>query len=140
MVLAAGTKEIYPPDNGKFFSASLIVSRKHKVSHKSRIGYGADVFYDDALNTLIEIQDKAPSDVAPFRAGVHFCYELLISRVSAIFNYGLYVVDPYGGQGLQYHRIGLRYSVNENLLLNLSMKTHFAKAEYVEWGLGWRFR
>jgi len=139
MVLAGGAKEIYPPDNGKYFSASLIVNRKHRVSQKSGIGFGADVFYDAALNTLIEIQEKVPSDVVPIRAGVHFSYELLISRVSALFDYGLYVVDPYGGQGWQYHRIGLRYSLNENLLLNLSMKTHFAKAEYVEWGLGWKF-
>jgi hypothetical protein len=138
-VLAAGAKEIYPPDDGKYFCATLIVNRKHRISPKSALGFGGDVFYDSALNRLIENKENHPSEVAPFRAGLHFSYEMLISRVSALFDYGIYVVNAYKGDGYSYHRIGLRYQLNTNLFLNLSLKTHFAKAEYAEWGLGWKF-
>jgi len=139
-VLAAGAKEIYPPDDGKYFCASLVVNRKHRISPKSALGFGGDFFYDSALNTLIENKENHPADVAPFRAGVHFSYELLISRVSALFDYGVYVINPYKGDGPFYHRIGLRYQLKSNLFLNLSLKTHFAKAEFAEWGLGWKFQ
>jgi hypothetical protein len=136
---AAGVKEIYPPDNGKYFAATLMASRIKQISNKSKAGFGADVFYDTALETLVKISEKQSNDVAPFRAGAHLSYQLLLNRISAIFDVGVYLLNPYSEQGPLYDRIGLHYHVNDRLFINLSLKTHYAKAEYTEWGIGWKF-
>jgi hypothetical protein len=35
--------------------------------------------------------------------------------------------------------VGMRYRFDNGLLLNLVLKSHWAKADYVEWGVGYTF-
>ena len=138
-VCAAGVKEIYPPDNGKYFGATLTGNVLKQFSHKSAAGAGADLFYDTALPDLVAQKDTQPSDVFPWRAGVHLTYHLVVGKVTPFLDIGAYLLDPYKEQGPLYHRIGLRWQQGPHLLFNLSLKTHYAKAEIAEWGLGWKF-
>jgi hypothetical protein len=39
--------------------------------------------------------------------------------------------------GALYHRFGLRYSFARSLYAQLTLKTHFAKADYGEIGIGY---
>jgi hypothetical protein len=38
-----------------------------------------------------------------------------------------------------YNRFGLRYRINSNWFAQLTLKTHFAKADFGEWGFGYAF-
>jgi hypothetical protein len=55
-----------------------------------------------------------------------------------LFDIGLYLVDPYEEDGVLYNRLGLRYYFNSRFIANLSLMAHYAKAEYAEFGLGYR--
>jgi hypothetical protein len=37
-----------------------------------------------------------------------------------------------------YNRFGARYLINDHLVASLSLKTHLARAEHWEIGMGWR--
>ncbi len=52
---------------------------------------------------------------------------------------GIYLKDEYNADDQFYHRVGFRYFVNKNFYLNLTLKSHWAKADYFEYGLGIRF-
>ena len=38
-----------------------------------------------------------------------------------------------------FHRIGVRYMLTKHVIANVTLYTHWAKADYFEWGLGYEF-
>ena len=39
-----------------------------------------------------------------------------------------------------YHRVGLRYVFANGININLVLKSHWARADYVEYGIGYTFK
>jgi len=52
---------------------------------------------------------------------------------------GVYMRDRYRPNGLFYNRIGFRYQLTSGLYGNITLKSHRAKADYMEIGLGYVF-
>ena len=50
---------------------------------------------------------------------------------------GCYVRDRYRPNGPLYHRIGFRYQISNGFYGNITLKTHWAKADYMEAGIGY---
>jgi hypothetical protein len=57
-----------------------------------------------------------------------------------VLGMGAYVKDRYQPDGPLYHRIGMRYQFSNGITANLVLKSHWAKADYVEWGIGYTFK
>lgn len=98
-----------------------------------------------------------------FRAGVSLQPEFVFGRLTAGFHFGLYLFNPIKNlepyedakagtldkpliyayniekeHGWLYTRASLKYLINKHLFLNLGLKTHLQKAEFIEWGIGYR--
>lgn len=73
------------------------------------------------------------------RVGAFVGYEWYLNRLSIEGQVGFYVWDQYKENGSLYQRLGFRYYVNQNIYAAMSLKTHFAKAEAFELGLGYKF-
>ena len=99
------------------------------------------------------------------RAGVSWHHEFMIGRLTAGFHFGLYLYDPIKNlepfvdvergerrnkpliyrynvtqeDGWLYTRAVARYALTDNLFASVALKTHLQRAEFIEWGLGWRF-
>jgi hypothetical protein len=56
-----------------------------------------------------------------------------------ILGMGVYLRDVYNPDGRLYHRIGMRYHATKHWSANLVLKSHWAKADYVEYGIGYTF-
>ena len=52
---------------------------------------------------------------------------------------GVYFFTKAKDDGLIYSRVGLRAKVYKNLTASLTLKTHFFKADVIEWGVGYCF-
>jgi hypothetical protein len=97
------------------------------------------------------------------RVGVSFQPELVFGRLQAGIHFGIYVYNPLKNlepytdaenglltkpliykynideeDGWFYTRAALKYSITKNVFLSLGLKTHLQKAEFIEWGIGWR--
>jgi hypothetical protein len=72
------------------------------------------------------------------RPGIHGAYQLRIATIGLLFNLGFYPYTRYKNDGNFYHRIGLRY-YHERFFACVNLKTHYARADFFEWGLGWVF-
>jgi hypothetical protein len=72
------------------------------------------------------------------RAGMFLGYELYISKLSVLAQLGYYVYYPFDFEGQVYNRIGLKYYFGKKLFGAVTLKSHGAKAEAVEFGLGIR--
>jgi hypothetical protein len=98
------------------------------------------------------------------RAGVSWQHELMIGRLTAGFHFGLYLYDPIKNlepfatastttqnkpliypydieeeNGWLYTRASLKYALDKHIFASIGLKTHLQKAEFIEWGLGYRF-
>ena len=56
-----------------------------------------------------------------------------------ILGLGAYVYSNYKSEGLFYNKVETRYWVSEQLFLRFGMKTHVATADFVEYGIGYKF-
>jgi hypothetical protein len=74
------------------------------------------------------------------QVGVYAAYVLPLDHFQFVLGMGVYVKDRYQPDGPLYHRIGMRYQFNNGITANLVLKSHWAKADYVEWGIGYTFK
>jgi hypothetical protein len=135
-----GVKESLPPGDKQFFAHTLYASFLKPFTYTSSICIGPDFFYDLSLARVIDdTKDKADLHSKIFRSGIHAGYELLVNRLTMLFHMGGYFYDRVKQDGSIYHRVGMKYAINDRLFANLSLKTHYFRADYVELGAGWKF-
>ncbi len=126
-----------------FLVISAFVDKR--LSYKSTVTAGVDVFFSKFLEKEIEyVAASFPSfgvsgDEDYKRVGLFVGHDLHINRFSALFHLGYYVYYPYDFEGRFYQRIGLKYFITDNIFGVISLKTHAAKAEAVEFSVGYRF-
>ena len=144
VIAAFGIKEIDPIGGSKYAVYTLSGNITKAISRKRELGIGLDIFYDRS-NIKSFQPDFSGSNVFPekesefIRTGVHFSHELVISKLTVITQMGVYLYTKLKSDGSLYHRFALKYKLSERIFVNLSLKTHWAKADYIEWGLGYKF-
>lgn len=129
---------------GKPYYAASVYADK-RISRKSALQLGADVFWSRSVKQYIEYkaiaypEQNMDADTDYRKVGVFAGYELFINNLSAELQAGGYVYAPFKDQGTFYQRIGLKYYLYKGLFTGISLKTHTAKAEVMEINLGMRF-
>ncbi|HEA23033.1 hypothetical protein LCGC14_0946400 [marine sediment metagenome] len=115
-----------------------------RLSRKSAIQAGADVFFSNFLKELIEFQSVSfpenaiAADTDYRRAGLFIGHELFINKLSIETELGYYVYYPFDFEGRVYNRLGIKRYFGEKLFGVISLKSHGAAAEAVEFGIGVR--
>ena len=117
-----------------------------RLSRKSAVHLGADFFFSNFLKELIRFQSIAfpelnvDGDADYKRIGMFVGHELFISRLSIITQLGYYVYYPFDFEGRTYFRVGLKHYLGKKnkWFAAVSLKSHGAKAEAVEFGIGIR--
>ena len=72
------------------------------------------------------------------RVGLFVGHELFINKTSIVTQLGYYVYYPFDFEGRVYSRFGIKRYFGKKVFGALSLKTHAAKAETVEFGIGIR--
>ena len=116
-----------------------------RLNYKSSLTAGVDVFFSKFLEKEIEyVAASFPTfgvsgDEDYKRVGLFIGHDLHINNFSVVTQFGYYVYYPYDFEGRFYQRLGLKYFVTDKVFGVISLKTHVAKAEAVEFGIGYRF-
>lgn len=140
LVFAGGIKTISHYETGYYFASSLMADYNRKYSLKGRWGLGTDIFFDGTNRQFSNKTEKADivnSDL--YQIGLHAGHDLVMGDLALVFNVGAYVYAPVEVLAPIYSRIGLRYRVKKNFITNLTLKSHWASASYIEWGVGYIF-
>ncbi|AXT19035.1 acyloxyacyl hydrolase [Flavobacteriaceae bacterium AU392] len=115
-----------------------------RLTRKSAIQFGADVFFSRFLKELIQFESVAfPENNVDLntdykRAGLFIGHELFINKLSIISQLGYYVYYPFDFEGRTYSRIGLKYYFGKKWFGAVTLKSHAANAEAIEFGIGVR--
>ena len=140
-VYGTGVKENFPPDGKQYFAHTLYAQFLKPLSHKSKLAIGIDGFYDLSLFRFIyDAESESDKHLKTIRAGIHGGYEMQVNHFTILFHMGYYLIDHTKIDTRFYHRYGLKYDLGKHLFINLSLKTHWARADYAELGLGWRVK
>ena len=84
-------------------------------------------------------EDGLTGDEDYKRVGVFVGHELRFNKVAFVSQIGYYVYWPYEFEKRIYLRLGLkRYLFNDKFFAAVTLKSHWAQAEAIEFGLGLR--
>ncbi len=130
--------------SGQFPFYILSAYADKRLSHISAIQFGADVFFSNFLKELIYYQsvsfpeENVSGDEDYKRVGLFVGHELFINKMSIETQLGYYVYYPFDFEGRTYMRIGLKRYFGNKFFAAITLKSHGAKAEAVEFGIGVR--
>jgi len=125
-----------------FYNLSFYADKR--INRKSSLQAGTDVFFATFLKELIYFYSVAfpeldvSGDEDWKRVGIFIGHELFINKMSFISQLGYYVYYPYDFEGRVYNRIGLKRYFGDKFFGAITVKSHGAKAEGVEFGVGVR--
>ena len=135
-VIGSGT---YP-----FYVFSAFVDKK--LNYYSTLQFGADLFISKFLEEFIRYtaiaypESNLSGDEDYKRVSLFVGHELSIDKNGILFQIGYYVYYPYEFEKRIYLRAGFkRYFYKNKLFAVVSLKSHWAQAEAVEFGVGYRF-
>ena len=101
---------------------------------------GIDLTYDESHKKILEmagITTTSPMDI--IRPGVNAAYELMLGKLGFIMNLGIYLSGKEKSNGPLYEKLCFQYGFSKNLFAHVLLKVHFGKADYIGWGIGYKF-
>jgi len=167
MIASGGFRQLFYLDNKTYPIASIVIGLYRPVTNYYRMGIGVDLFYDgvyDGTSLYKRTYITTNNFKNKLRAGASLQNEILLGKLTAGVDLGFYFYDPLKNMspyndakngtlnkpifysyninnedGWFYTRATLKYSLTNQIFISLGLKTHLQKAEFIEWGLGYRF-
>ena len=142
--LLGGANENNVIGNGRHPFLGVQVFADKRFSYKSSLQFGAELFASQAMREYIEYrsvafpEDGLKGDEDPNRIGIFAGYELRISDVAVFAHLGYYVYYPVDFEGRIYDRLGIKRYMGNHFYGSVAVKAHAAKAEALEFGIGYR--
>ena len=140
----SGINESDVVNSGQFPFYIVSAYADKRLNRKSAIQVGTDFFASIFLKELIKYkavafpEEDVKGDEDFKRVGLFVGHELFINKTSIITQLGYYVYYPFDFEGRVYSRFGIKRYFGKKVFGALSLKTHAAKAEAVEFGIGIR--
>lgn len=131
-------KEIYPTGGKKYPVYAISISERKIFRPKSGIEFTLDVISKQSIIDYRPYIHKTQWDI--LQIGGFVGYVLPLDRFQFVIGMGAYVKDRYRPDQPVYNRLGMRYYFKNGLIANVTLKTHFAVADYIECGIGYAFR
>ena len=130
-------KQMMPIGGRRYPVYALNLSGKHFFGHKAGLELALDLISKQAIMDYQPYISKSQLDI--LQVGAYAAYLVPLDRFHFVFGMGAYLRDKFSPEDPMYHRIGARYYLKNGLLLNLTLKTHWARADYLEYGIGYTF-
>ena len=122
----------------KFMIYNFFGTVMKPVSFKSSFGLGFDLTKDESDPFFAERKNIVfDHNYQKLRLGLNAAYKLSMSKLSYNFNLGFYVMGKIH-PNITYFKVGLQYDITPSLFTTLSLRTHFAQADFVGIGIGYK--
>lgn len=130
-------KEVFPTGGKKYAVYSL--STSFRWFTKPKIGFEA-AFDIISKQTILNYKLDIPkTQWNILQLGIYAGYLMPFDRFHIAVGMGVYVKDKFQPDDYFYHRVGMRYYFKNGINAQVVLKAHWARADYVEWGIGYTF-
>lgn len=137
---AIGYKNMQEIYGENFWIWHLYENTFFQITRKSKVGFGLDLSYDNSHIKILETKGiEVNNKLQILRPGINGAYELLLSKLGFILNLGYYLGGKEKSNGPLYEKISFQYNVSKLFFVNIMLKVHFGRADYIGWGLGYHF-
>ena len=118
-----------------FFVHDLAANFMLQLTERDRLGLGAELVLD------FSDQAKEPFYKTYLKASFLLSYEMMLDRLSFMFNVGIRNNAPLPEQAyLFYEKVGLRYYFWNDMFATISFTTYDFKADFISVGIGYHFQ
>jgi hypothetical protein len=136
-----GFKDIGEALSERYYVMAGTVSVLKSVSYKGKAGLSLDLSYDGSDGRYVGIKGvDYKNNFQLIKPGISLMYEVVLSRMSFPLALGFYTGGKYKSEGMSYYKLGIQYVIIKNMFANITLKTHYARADYVALGIGYRFK
>lgn len=130
-------KELMPDGDRKYAIYAGNVFARSFLAPKAGFEIGLDAFSNQSHIDFEPLVTKTQWSL--LQLGMYAAYFVPMNHIHFVFGMGVYLRDWYKPNGPIYHRIGVRYQWFNGLFGHMAIKSHWAKADYLELGLGFVF-
>lgn len=138
-IMSVGTKTFQHYDPDRYFISSAVMNFYRNFFHIYSLGAGVDVFYDASLRNGLLVQFGEYKEIHLYKAGVHWANEFRYEDFSLVLQLGHYILQKHQDISNFYTRVGVKYTFNDHYIFRAGLKSHYAQADFVEWGIGYRW-
>lgn len=132
----ASVKQEYPIGTPHFGVGAFGLSTIKMFTLKSGLMSRFDWMYNNAHQR--NITDNSKSNFSQiWQAGISANYYLSLERLKFLFGVGTYIKNTLNPDGFIYSRLGLQYQWPSGWMANIAIKSHYARADYAEFGIGY---
>jgi len=138
VIALIGVRELEQPNGPKYMAYGLQLNQYRVLNYKNKLGIGIEGAYNTLTRKRFELDsvyNTGFSDIATL--GAKLAYEFTFNKVSLPVEFGAYIYKKEPEFGSFFHRIGVRYMITKHVQANVTLLTHWARADYFEWGLGY---
>ena len=139
--MGSAIKQKYPVGGNNYLYYTLSFNVKKKLNRKRKIGAGIDIFYDFSDKADFESKGYDESAITYMKPAIYAIHDFRLNKISIILNLGtyLYAFERNQNIGMIYDRVGLQYYFSNKVSCYVALKTHYANADCIEWGLNYSF-
>ena len=130
-------KEIFPTGQGHLPIYGLSLFTRSFVSPKVGWEVSLDAISKQIISRYKTEIPKTQKDY--IQIGIYGGYLLPLDHFHFVLGMGVNVIDKFQPEGRFYHRIGMRYYLNNGISINAVLRSNWAKADFAEWGIGYTF-
>ena len=135
-----GVAQLANPGGPDYTAYGLQANVYRTLNYKNKLGGGIEMAYNNSTKAVWASESVLnPKTADIIQAGAKISYSFNMNRLSLPIDFGMYFYKKQDYNGLFFHRIGLRYMATKHIIMNVTLLTHWAKADYFEWGLGYQF-
>lgn len=137
---SVGTQQVYQPNGRNYVVHVGRFQFSKRVKENYRITLGTDLFYKPAIAQLRNKnlhETTEPNQL--WQVGITAGIETVYGHTTLGIEQGYYLITAWKGNGMLYHRFGLRRQIGntKKWSVGLHLFTHFAKADHIECALGY---
>ena len=144
LVFRSGVNESDVVGSGQFPFYIFSAYADKRLAAISAVHVGTEVYFSNFLKELIRYQSSSfpelgvDPDADYRRVGIMLGHELFINKLTVLTQLGYYIYYPFDFEGRVYNRIGVKRYFGQKWFGAISLKSHGAKAEAIEFGVGIR--
>jgi len=140
LAYSAGLKQVYPVLGNQYFLNNISAFAMYNYHEKGNAGIVLDVFKDASVIHQMKFDTDSTNDnKTNIQLALGAVYEFEIGKFTIPMTAGFYAYNNYKVLPFMYLKFALNYYITKHINVSFSLKSHFAKADYFSYGLGYRF-
>lgn len=139
IIVSAGTKVYDNLDGRTYVAGSISYNLERRINQYARAGLGSNLSFDGSIREglVAEKYEQEISSPDLFRLGVHVSYACRYKNLIAGLQIGHYLYSRYRVLTNIYNRVSVQYVFNSKIIGSISIKSHWGKADCLEYGIGY---